>query len=167
MKHLRKFNESVGDKPSIEEIENGGKEINDFDTQNYDEEQGVVTIYDYNGEEYRIVTWEHGAKEILDTPKKEEETIDTSKTRVLYVGSPDDYGMLSFQDKHAGTPVIDVINDIKSFESKPEDEGTWELSVYEYGEVDPEFVKFVRDRIQDYEDSKHHGFFLQNETVER
>lgn len=174
MKHLKKFNESVDGKPSIEDIEKNGEEINDFPTQNYDEEHGVVTIYNYEGVEYRIVTWDHGGKEFIDGvvsmggSRGKEEPTNTSKTRVLYVGAGNgDYSMMLFEEKYDGTPVIDIINDIEYYKSTKEDEGSWELKTFEYDQVDPKFVEFVRDRIQDYDDSKHHGFYLQNETVKR
>lgn len=87
-------------------------------------------------------------------------------TKVLYI-SGEDYSMLIFEDKYKGTPVIDIINDLESYKSTPEDEGGWDIKVYEFGQIDTGFVKFVRDRIQDYEDSKHHGFYLENEIIKR
>lgn len=96
--------------------------------------------------------------------KRFNENINESKTKVLYI-SGDDYAKLSFENKYNGTPVIDIINDLESFKSTPDDETYWELEVYEFENIDPKFAKFVRITIQDYDDSKHHGFYLENENI--
>lgn len=56
---------------TIEELEENGREINDYETQGYGDEKGFVTLYNYKGYEWRIVEWEHTGKEILhDLTKK-------------------------------------------------------------------------------------------------
>lgn len=98
--------------------------------------------------------------------KRFNENINETITKILYVDSDGgDYGKLSFEDKYSGTPVIDIINDLESFKSTPGDENDWSLEVYEFDIIDPKFAKFVRNRIQDYDDSKHHGFYLENEII--
>lgn len=36
----------------------------------------------------------------------------------------------------------------------------FEYSAREFGEVDPTFIEFVRNEIIDYDDSKHHNFYV-------
>lgn len=96
--------------------------------------------------------------------KRFNENINEAKTKVLYI-SGGDYAKSTFENKYGGTPVIDVINDLESFKSTPDDETYWEFEVHEFENINPKFTKFVRRTIQNYDDSKHHGFYLENETV--
>jgi hypothetical protein len=66
----------------------------------------------------------------------------SSGTRVLFV-SGEDYSALSFEQVNKGALVSDIIDNIQDYES---DE--WELSVHEFGEIDPNFVKFIKNNIQ-------------------
>jgi len=63
----------------------------------------------------------------------------------------DDYAALSFEIKHGGTPVIDVINNLNEYlpsgeyDDDENQEGYWELSVEEVeGEVTKSFIDFVK-----------------------
>ena len=89
----------------------------------------------------------------------ENETPTTTGTRVLLV-SGEDYSALSFEKANAGALVSDIIDNIEKYES---DE--WELSVHEFGEIDPKFVKFIKNNIQDYDMSKDTNFYLENEKL--
>ena len=83
--------------------------------------------------------------------------------RVLVVTSDGDYGALTFQQEFKGTTVIDIINNIDKIREKDE-EGLL-FSVREFGEVDPNFIEFVRRDVQDYDHSKHENFYLETEIV--
>ena len=80
-------------------------------------------------------------------------------TRVLLV-SGEDYSALSFEKENAGTLVSDIIDNIENYES---DE--WELSVHQFGVIDPKFVDFIKDNIQDYDMSKDTNFYLETEKI--
>lgn len=82
--------------------------------------------------------------------------------KVLYVSSDDDYAALEFEDAYRGTAISEIIANPKAFES---DDELWTLEVMEFEEVDPKFIEFVRNRIQDYDESKHHNFYLETETL--
>jgi hypothetical protein len=79
--------------------------------------------------------------------------------RVLFV-SGDDYSALSFEKANPGVLVSDIIDNIENYES---DE--WELSVHQFDEIDPKFVDFIKDNIQDYDMSKDTNFYLETEKI--
>lgn len=82
--------------------------------------------------------------------------------KAILIGGPDDYGALEFENEHGGTPVIDIINNPEIFQSEDE---SWEITIVEVGEVSPLFVEFIRNEIEDYDDSKHKTFYLENEKI--
>lgn len=80
----------------------------------------------------------------------------------------EDYAALNFKNAHKGTKVADIIKNQFDYLSTPEQEDNgefWDLEVYEFGEIDTEFAKFIRDQYQDYDDSKHQTFYLETEVV--
>lgn len=88
--------------------------------------------------------------------------------KILYVWGDDDYGALMFeQSKYSVEQVAEMCQEtdyinIEYTEGVGEFEETTQFNakVYEFGEVDPEFIKFIKDDIQDYDDSKHHNFYV-------
>jgi len=85
----------------------------------------------------------------------------SAKSKCLYV-SGGDFSALSFQEEYSGTKVSDIIENLSDYESEE-----WDLEVYEFGEVDPEFVEFVRDTVQDYDQKKDATFFFDWETLDK
>lgn len=85
-----------------------------------------------------------------------------NKTQVLLVEGFDDFNALAFEERFGGTKVIDIINNLEDYQ----DDDCWELSVHTFKNVDPEFAKFVKTYIQDYDDSKNKNFYLDNEVIE-
>lgn len=83
--------------------------------------------------------------------------------RAILIGGDGDYAASEFENEHGGTPVIDVINNLENFQ--PEEEDLWTIEVIEVGEVDPRFVEFIRNNIEDYDYSKHVTFYLENENI--
>lgn len=80
----------------------------------------------------------------------------------------EDFSASSFENKFKGTKVSDIINNLSNYdyEGDPEDsEEYWELSALNFGDIDPEFVKFIRQDIQDYDMSKDTNFYLETETI--
>jgi hypothetical protein len=85
------------------------------------------------------------------------------KTRVLLIDGPDDFSVISFESAHGGTPVKDILDDLEKYESEDEE---WYLEAFEFdGEIDPNFIKFVKSKIQDYDDSKNKNFFLETDII--
>ena len=81
-------------------------------------------------------------------------------TKVLLVTGDDDLHAVNFEHEHCGTPVQDIIDALEVYES---DE--WELQVFTFGRIDPKFVEFIKERIQDYDQSKTTNFYLDTDTI--
>jgi hypothetical protein len=85
--------------------------------------------------------------------------------KILLVWGDDDYGALTFENAHDSSP-----EGLKKFEQKlieaggvyseESDEGQFNAKIYEFEEIEPKFIEFVRNEIQDYDDSKHKNFYL-------
>ena len=91
------------------------------------------------------------------------------KTKVLLVSGMDDYGVLQFEDynQELEYSLQDWVERLEKTEKKREyiEEEEWSFSVelFEFGEIDPNFLVFIQDNIQDYDDSKHTDFFVVRE----
>jgi len=83
-------------------------------------------------------------------------------TKVLLVTGEDDFHANSFENKYGGTSVSDIIDNLSQYESLDEE---WELEVHTFGAIDPKFVKFIKSRIQDYDDSKNTNFYLDTDII--
>lgn len=87
--------------------------------------------------------------------------------RVLKVYSDGDYGAVEFENQYSGTLVKTIIDNINDYKQDVEED--WDadflLHVYEFSDICPEFVKFIKEDIIDYDDSKHTTFYLETETV--
>jgi hypothetical protein len=85
------------------------------------------------------------------------------KTRVLLIDGPDDFSVINFESAHGGTPVKDILDNLEKYESEDEE---WYLEAFEFdGDIDPKFVKFIKSKIQDYDQSKNTNFFLETDTI--
>ena len=190
MKYLKKFNEASFDR--IEEFIKMANNIINYDEDEY--EQGeepsnrdilselgdLCNDMNFTSEDLqqvinsgRISDISNFLQIILDETLRDEDAMNqdtdmenatpttTAKTgtRVLLV-SGEDYSALSFEQANPGTLVSDIIDNIQDYES---DE--WELSVHQFGEIDPKFVKFIKDNIQDYDMSKDVNFYLETEKL--
>ncbi len=82
--------------------------------------------------------------------------------KVLLVDSNDDFGATHFENEYGGVKVIDIINNIDEYR----DEDYYDLTVYEFTDIDPTFVKFIKTYIQDYDDSKNINFYLETDIIE-
>lgn len=88
--------------------------------------------------------------------------------KLLYITGDNDYAALGFEDS-------ELFKDLKSLYNRAEiNDGTLEIHLeeanttlyitnYEFGTVDPAFVKFITGNIQDYDDSKNHNFYIVEE----
>jgi hypothetical protein len=84
----------------------------------------------------------------------------SNRVWVLVVTGGDDFHACDFENTYGGTPVKDVIDNLEQYESD-----RWELEVYNFGPIDSEFVKFIKDKIQDYDDSKNTNFYMEGDTI--
>lgn len=190
MKHLKKFNEEIGNPhhphnfSRIEEFIKSANQIINYDESEF--EQGdepsntdilselgdLCNELELPSEELQHVINSGRVSDISnflqilldrDEERMGNETPTTTKSgiRVLLV-SGEDYSALSFEQANPGVLVSDIIDNIEKYES---DEDEWELSVHEFGEIDPKFVKFIKNNIQDYDMSKDKNFYLETEKL--
>jgi len=85
--------------------------------------------------------------------------------KVLYVSSGDDYAALSFEEKEFDHKEIwekarKCDNYLWIYE---DEECCLEIQALEFGEVDSEFIEFVRNDVQDYDACKHADFYIVEE----
>jgi len=80
--------------------------------------------------------------------------------KVLFI-TGDDYAAKDFEFRASGVSVKEIIEDPLSYDS----DSIYDMDIIEFGEVDPKFVDFIRDRIQDYDLSKSTNFYFENETI--
>lgn len=79
-----------------------------------------------------------------------------------------DYAALSFEETWKGTKVEDIISNQFNYLPTPEQEDNemfWDFEVHEFGDICPNFAKFIKNNYQDYDDSKHQKFYLETEVV--
>jgi len=82
--------------------------------------------------------------------------------KVLYVSGGDDYAAWGFERKEFNYKEIwekarKLKNNIWIYSDV---EDAFEVQALEFGEVDKEFINFVQNKIQDYDDSKHTNFYI-------
>lgn len=82
-------------------------------------------------------------------------------TRILLVTGGDDFHATAFEEAYGGTAVEQIIDNLSDFESDD-----WELEVHEFeGSIDPNFISFIRNTIQDYDQSKSINFYVEGSTI--
>jgi hypothetical protein len=81
--------------------------------------------------------------------------------KVLYVKPMNDFDAVSFEEAYGDKPSLELWDRVKDRETIRDcNEMELELSALEFGEVDPEFVKFVKEEIADYDMLKHTNFYI-------
>ena len=83
--------------------------------------------------------------------------------KLIYV-SGDDYAALEFENYFKGKNVEEIIG--RFIINDEEHDGDFEIKLFEFDEIDPKFIKFIRNEIQDYDDSKHSNFYCEGEIIE-
>lgn len=82
--------------------------------------------------------------------------------KMLYV-SGDDFAALEFQNYFKGQTIASIIE--RFIDNDEEYDGDFVMELYEFGDVDGEFIHFVRNQIQDYDQSKDCNFYFEDQTV--
>ena len=83
-------------------------------------------------------------------------------TKILSITGPDDYHALNFEQNFKLQDVVEKIekeniDDYLVFEG---DEYYFEATLLEFNNIDPLFIKFIKDMIQDYDSSLNTNFYL-------
>ena len=82
--------------------------------------------------------------------------------KVILVESDGDYGAMTFEQEVDESEYRKYFDLAKDAGGKYEGD-EWSVEAHEFGEVDPKFVDFITNHIQDYDDSKHTNFFVVEE----
>ena len=77
--------------------------------------------------------------------------------KILYVYGGEDYAAVTFEDEIGIVKAKKIIGD-KKLEVEFAD-GIYGR-IIEFNDVDLEFIKFIRNEIQDYDQSKHANFYI-------
>lgn len=86
--------------------------------------------------------------------------------KLIYVTGEYDYGALMFDQSidNKEFTLEEVASDMKAGDSKSvlvrNGEDCVDVKMYEFGDVDPKFIEFIRNTVQDYDDSKHQNFYI-------
>jgi len=87
--------------------------------------------------------------------------------KVLKVYSDGDYGALEFENKYLGASVKTIIENIDDYRQDVGEsyEADFLLDSYDFGDICPKFVSFLKNQIIDEDDQKHMTFYLETEIV--
>lgn len=71
-----------------------------------------------------------------------------------------DYAAVTFEDDLEGDvkKYVDLCNE-NGGDYQDEEAGI-EFQIHEFDEVDPDFIEWVKNTLLDYDDSKHHNFYV-------
>lgn len=81
---------------------------------------------------------------------------------MIYVDG-DDYAALEFEKYFKGKSVKEIIE--RFFEGDEEYDGDFDMGLYEFKNIDPEFISFIRNEISDYDQSKHSNFYFEDAVI--
>lgn len=93
--------------------------------------------------------------------------------KILYVSGGGDYTASAFEEEFNQVPVSKLLDEIDSGDLKLESEMVLDGELYDvwFKVIDlpqtpsKEFLSFIRDEIQDYDQTKHSNFYLENEII--
>lgn len=87
-------------------------------------------------------------------------------TRVLFIENGDsDYAAVNYEDALKDGRIEPIELWEKSWEKQEkqaysDEDYTFDYTAYKFGDIDPEFVKFVQEELHDYDVSKQHNFYI-------
>lgn len=70
----------------------------------------------------------------------------------------DDYSAVTFEDEL--NEDVQKYVDLCSENGGNYEEDGIEFEIHEFGDVDPDFITWVKDDLLDYDDGKHHNFYV-------
>ena len=83
--------------------------------------------------------------------------------KLLYVSGDGDYDALEFEREFEGKLVSDIITLV--FDDDVDYESDFDFELFEFEDIDPNFIQFVRNYIQDYDHAKAANFYFENQTI--
>jgi hypothetical protein len=82
--------------------------------------------------------------------------------KVIFIRAENDYDALTFEENFKPTPDIWESFDSNGSVQTKEGEEIFGDAL-EFGDVDDKFIEFIKDKIVDYDASKHTNFFVVKE----
>ncbi len=85
--------------------------------------------------------------------------------KMIYVYG-DDFAALEFENQFNGKLTKDVIDEMipEPFVGSHEFDD-FSIRLYEFDEIDPQFIEFIRRHIQDHDQSKNENFYFEDEII--
>ncbi len=89
--------------------------------------------------------------------------------KVIYIYGDDDYGFLTFEGSEYNKPENlreiwdEAYEDDNMITTREIDDAVIYFDCYEFDDVDLDFIEFIRNKIQDYDDNKHKNFVVLEE----
>ena len=83
--------------------------------------------------------------------------------KLIYVHGDDDYGALYWEqlnDKKKASYIEKLSSQEEKVITIEDEGGETYIELLEFDKVDPKFVLFIKNNIQDYDDSKSKDFFV-------
>lgn len=89
--------------------------------------------------------------------------------KMIYVSGDGDYAAIAFENFFNRKSVKEIIDteftENTSSISYETDDGDFEIELYDFDVIDPEFISFVRREVLDYDMAKHSNFYFENEII--
>lgn len=88
-----------------------------------------------------------------------------ANTKILRVSSDSDYAAVDYEYAEKDGKILPEELWEKSWEEQKtlvyqDDDYLFEYRAHKFGDVDPEFIEFIRNEVQDYDDSKSKNFYI-------
>lgn len=83
--------------------------------------------------------------------------------KMLEVYGDDDFAAIEFENYFTGKSIKEIID--RFFINDEEHDGDFDMILHEFTDIDPEFIKFIRLNIQDYDFAKSHNFYFEDEIL--
>lgn len=88
-------------------------------------------------------------------------------TKILEIFGDGDYCVVSFEDADAAGAIIKPLLFVQAEDGKThtfEQDGYYfEYKAHEFGDIDPDFIQFIKNEIEDYDIAKSHSFVVVEE----
>lgn len=75
----------------------------------------------------------------------------------------DEYAAIEFEKYFKGKRCSDIIQEY--FVDEKEYDGDFEMELMVFNDVDPEFIKFIKQEIMDYDMMKHENFYTEDQVI--
>ena len=87
--------------------------------------------------------------------------------KILLIKTENDYEAVDFENIYKGQEVTELIEKLNNGEDLVGESGVLPAEIWHIPEqsLSPELVKFIRNKVQDYDHTKHTNFYLEGTKV--